>query len=178
MHKPAFTLVLSAVSLLALTACGPTVREVDSDDPEIASTIGGSARDLDRVTSELIQKMLNSPVIAQVNPRTERLIMRVGRIVDDTKTEFPIPELINMIRSELTKAERVLTQETDLEGQTNVEPEFELRGRVSQRNNRAGNETRIDYYIQLRLVELESGLALWEDGSIYTRMANANAVNW
>ena len=164
------------VALLLLGGCQTQVREVDSDDPTIATTVGASARDLDRVTSELIQEMLQNPIIAQVDPSSQRLVMRVGNITDNTLTSFPIPEMVNLIRTELNRSGRIVTQDRDFEGAGGIQPEFEIRGLVSQRNNRSGNDTRIDYYIQLRLIEIATGIAQWEGDAIYTRLAGSDAT--
>ncbi|MGF1452860.1 MAG: hypothetical protein ACFB21_12390 [Opitutales bacterium] len=178
MFSPSFYSFLVSLLVLTLAGCGYNdVREVDADDPEIAPTLGGSARDLDRVTSELIAQMLNSPTLAAIDPDVDRAIMRIGRITDDTLTNFPVREMVNKIRIDLNRSNRILTQEQDLAGPNAPRPDFEIRGQVSQVNNQAGRDTRVDYFIQLRLVDLESGIAVWEGESYYTRLADSG-VTW
>ncbi|MEA3289407.1 MAG: penicillin-binding protein activator LpoB [Campylobacterota bacterium] len=62
---------------------------------------------------------------------------------------------------------------------TATSPDFSLGGKIIQRNAKTGSGDQLaEYYFQLTLTELGTGLALWEGESVIGKMGSNDTVSW
>ena len=70
-------------------------------------------------------------------------------------------------------------QYTTIEQGELIAPELSLSGKIVQKNTRVStSEQRIDYYFLLTLVDLKSGLVLWDDEVNIIKLGSNKSVAW
>jgi PBP1b-binding outer membrane lipoprotein LpoB len=57
-------------------------------------------------------------------------------------------------------------------------PDLSLSGKILQRNHTAGKEQQVEYYIQLSLTDLVTGLATWEAETPIIKRGPNESVSW
>lgn len=178
--------------MLTLCACGGT-RVVDlNDQKEVAAmqdVMELEYRDWTKTAETMTQSMLKSGAFRAVkNP-----VIAMGPIVNDTQQRFDTDILTKKIRTTLMKSGTVQVatnfsgedtttekmrsmranaeydQETIAKTGTLVAPNMSLSGKMLQRNLKLDSgwfssvDTRVEYYLQLTLTDLKTGLSVWED---------------
>ena len=59
------------------------------------------------------------------------------------------------------------------------QPELSLSGKFLQRNHSMGrNQQQVEYYFQLTLTEINSGLAIWEGETPIVKRGSSKTVSW
>ena len=177
---------------LTLCACGG-VRVVDLDnEKEVAAmqdVMELEYRDWTNTAEKMTQSMLKSGAFRAVkNP-----VIAIGNIKNDTQQRFDTDILTKKIRTTLLKSGTAqiatnfsgedLTSEKMRSMRTNAEydqetiaktgtliaPNMSLSGKMLQRNLKLESgwfssvDTRVEYYLQLTLTDLKTGLSVWED---------------
>ena len=57
-------------------------------------------------------------------------------------------------------------------------PDLSLSGKILQRNLTVGKEQQVEYYVQLSLTDLASGLAFWEGETPIIKRGSNKSVSW
>lgn len=195
-------LVLSA-SALILAGCSTPTRYVDpaADDGPVAMTM--DYRDFEKAATEAVDDMLASGAVS--NPNGGRYIMVVSRITNDTMQRIDTDQLTKKIRVALLRSGKVVTttavglngaedemtmrarelrnsEEFDQSGVqkkgTLQAPDLSLSGKILQRNHKVGGEQQVEYYIQLSLTDLATGLAFWEGETPIIKRGSNSSVSW
>ena len=177
---------------LTLCACGGT-RVVDlNNEKEVAAmqdVMELEYRDWTKTAETMTESMLKSNAFRTVkNP-----VIAMGPIVNDTQQRFDTDILTKKIRTTLMKSGTVQVatnfsgedtttekmrsmrsnaeydQETIAKTGTLIAPNMSLSGKMLQRNLKLESgwfssvDTRVEYYLQLTLTDLKTGLSVWED---------------
>lgn len=177
---------------LTLCACGGT-RVVDlNNEKEVAAmqdVMELEYRDWTNTAEKMTQSMLKSGAFRAVkNP-----VIAIANIKNDTQQRFDTDVLTKKIRTTLLKsgtaqiatnfsgedtttekmrsmrANAEYDQETIAKTGTLVAPNMSLSGKMLQRNLKLDSgwfssvDTRVEYYLQLTLTDLKTGLSVWED---------------
>lgn len=177
---------------LTLCACGG-VRVVDLDNEKEVATMQDvmelEYRDWTNTAEKMTQSMLKSGAFRAVkNP-----VIAIGNIKNDTQQRFDTDMLTKKIRTTLLKsgtaqiatnfsgedtttekmrsmrANAEYDQEIIAKTGTLVAPNMSLSGKMLQRNLKLDSgwfssvDTRTEYYLQLTLTDLKTGLSVWED---------------
>ena len=177
---------------LALAACGGT-RVVDLNDPDEVNAMQQvmelEYRDWTNTAEKMTKSMLDSGALkAQQKP-----VIAIGNIVNDTTQRIDTDILTKKIRTTLMKSGNVqiatnfsgeditsdkvraqrnnaeYDQSTIAKTGTLIAPNMSLSGKMIQRNLKLESgwfssvDTRVEYYLQLTLTDLKSGLSIWED---------------
>lgn len=195
-------IVITAVSLL-LTACATPTRYVDpaADTGPVTMTL--DYRDFERAADEAVQDLLASGAVS--NPSGEHYVMVVSRVVNDTMQRIDTDQLTKKIRVALLRSGKVITttavgadgaedkmnqqirelrnnEEFDQSGVqqkgTLQAPDLSLSGKIIQRNHKVEKEQQVEYYFQLTLTDLESGLAVWENETPIIKRGSNDSVAW
>ena len=104
-------------------------------------------------------------------------LLRSGRAVITTAVG-PNADTMNKEVRELNNSEDYNQRTTMKKGQM-IAPEMSLSGKIIQRNIPMDNgKQQVEYYFQLTLTELATGLAWWEDESIIGKRGSAKSVAW
>ena len=132
--------------------------------------------------------------------------MAVSTIVNDTAQRIDTDQLTKKIRVGLLQSGKFLTttaiglngaedemsarvreladskmvnQSTVKKNGTVIAPDFSLSGKIIQRTNRLDRSNQlVDYYFQLTLTDLESGLAYWEGEYPVSKKVSNASVTW
>lgn len=192
-----------ALALVVLSGCATPTRYVDpaADDGAVAMTM--DYRDFEKAATESVEDMLASGAVN--NPNGGRYIMVVSRITNDTMQRIDTDQLTKKIRVALLRSGKVVTttavglngaedemtmrarelrssEEFDQSGVqkkgTLQAPDLSLSGKILQRNHKVGGEQQVEYYIQLSLTDLASGLAFWEGETPIIKRGSDSSVSW
>jgi uncharacterized protein (TIGR02722 family) len=160
-------------------------------------------RDFEKAATEAVDDMLASGAVSK--PNGERYIMVVSRVTNDTMQRIDTDQLTKKIRVGLLRSGKVVTttavgldgaedemsararelrdsEEFDQSGVqrkgTLKAPDLSLSGKILQRNHTAGKEQQVEYYIQLSLTDLVTGLATWEAETPIIKRGPNESVSW
>ena len=175
-----------------LAACGGT-SVVDLDDQaEVASmqqVMELEYRDWTKTAEKMTDSLIASGALNQI----QKPVIAIGEIVNDTTQRFDTDILTKKIRTTLLKSGKAqiatnfsgedtnsnkvraqrgnaeYNQSTIAQTGTLVAPNMSLSGKMLQRNLKLESgwfssvDTRVEYYLQLTLTDLKTGLSVWED---------------
>ena len=177
---------------LALCACGGT-RVVDLNDKDEVNAMQHVMELEYRDWTNTAEKMTNSMINSGALKSEPKPIIAMGNIVNDTTQRFDTDVLTKKIRTTLlnsgkaqiatnfsgadTNSEKMRAQRDNAEYDqktiaqkgTLVAPNMSLSGKMLQRNLKLESgwfssvDTRVEYYLQLTLTDLKTGLSVWED---------------
>lgn len=201
MFKQAIILTLSA---LVLAGCGSSpTRYVDPAADDGPVSMGMDYRDFEKAATEAVEDMLASGAVS--NPNGGRYIMVVSRITNNTMQRIDTDQLTKKIRVALLRSGKVVTttavglngaedemsmaarelRNSDEFDQSGVQkkgtlqaPDLSLSGKILQRNQTVGDEQQVEYYIQLSMTDLASGLAFWEGETPIIKRGSNDSVSW
>ncbi|MCL1902075.1 MAG: penicillin-binding protein activator LpoB [Alphaproteobacteria bacterium] len=192
--------------LIALCACGG-VNVVDLDNPgevsDMQNVMALEYRDWLATSDMMVKSMLNSGAFARV----ERPIIAIAGVTNDTMQRFDTDILVKKIRSDLVNSGRAqiatnFSGEDTTSNQVRAErgnaeyaagtiaaqgtliaPNLSLSGKMIQRNFElrtcwlCSSKDRVEYYLQLALTEVKTGLTVWEDTKPIIKEGR-NAPTW
>ena len=175
-----------------LAACGGTSVVDLNEEKEVANmqqVMELEYRDWTNTAEKMTQSMIASGALKQ----QQKPVIAIGNIVNDTTQRFDTDVLIKKIRTTLLKSgsaqiatnftgedltsEKMRSKRSDAEYDqstiaktgTLVAPNMSLSGKLLQRNLKLDSgwfssvDTRVEYYLQLTLTDLKTGLSVWED---------------
>lgn len=200
--------VLFILALFVLGADAAVARGTEKVDGRVdrgPTTVGIDYRDFEDAASNAVQSLLSSGAV--VNPDGGRYVLMISRIVNDTMQRIDTDQLVKKIRIELLNSGRVVVTTAvsgdgaedranfsvreDLRGNdefdqsrvqrrgTLVAPDISLSGKILQRNLTVDRRRQqIEYYFQLTLTDLETGLAVWENEFPIIKRTTNRTVGW
>jgi len=175
-----------------LAACGGTSVVDLNNEKEVANmqnVMELEYRDWTNTAEKMTQSMISSGALNQ----TQKPVIAIANIVNDTTQRFDTDVLVKKIRTTLLKSgraqiatnfsgedlttEKMRSKRSDAEYNqstiaktgTLVAPNMSLSGKMLQRNLKLESgwfssvDTRVEYYLQLTLTDLKTGLSVWED---------------
>lgn len=196
------TLTATFVSLL-IAGCAAPTRYVDPAADQGAVTLAMDYRDFERAATATVEDMLASGAVD--SPSGKRYVMVISRITNDTMQRIDTDQLIKKIRVALLRSGKVVTttavglngaedemtrkarelRKSDEFDQSTVEqkgtlqaPDLSLSGKIIQRNHQVADEQQVEYYVQLTLTDLTSGLAIWEGETQIIKRGPDDSVAW
>jgi len=200
MKKIAFTALLTA---LTISGCSTKTQYIDAADTQTNVVAALSYADFYKATQEMSKEIIDSKLMT--HPKADqggRYILYINNIENDTMQRIDTDQLSKSLRVELLQSGKFLittafgeddatTKMRDLKGSTMVKassvkkdhkvlaPDFSLSGKILQRNSTLDNgDTRIEYYFQMSLTNIENGLAYWEGERVVGKVADGDSVSW
>jgi uncharacterized protein (TIGR02722 family) len=192
-----FPLGLSLCLLLGGCATGGGTRP----PPQ---TVGLNVTDFEHAADAAIQSMIESGAVD--NPKGGRYVLVISRITNDTMQRVDTDQLTKKIRVALLNSGRVVTttaigaagaedkmtyQARELRNNAEFDqrgvagkgqlqaPDLSLSGKIIQRNNTVNSRAQqIDYYFQLTLTNINTGLAVWENEFPITKYGSSRSASW
>lgn len=197
-------LVLSIFLTIALTACSTPTRYVHPVEDANLISVGIDAADFEKAAAEAVSSMLRSGVVNR--PNGGRYVLAISTVTNDTMQRIDTDLLIKKIRIDLLNSGKVVVttavgvngpedplsmmsrelrddeefnQKTTMAKGQMIAPELSLSGKIIQRNAAVSkDEQRVDYYFQLTLTDIRTGLALWEGETVIGKIASNKSVAW
>jgi uncharacterized protein (TIGR02722 family) len=201
------TLALTTMFALIIgnAAFAARTEKVDGRNDRGETTVGLDYRDFEDAASDSVQSLLSSGAVN--HPQGGRYVLMISRIVNDTMQRIDTDQFIKKIRIELLNSGRVVITtavaaggaedsasfdvRSDLRGNdefdqsrvqrkgTMVAPDLSLSGKIMQRNLTIDRrKQQIEYYFQLTLTDLETGLAIWENEYPIIKRTSGRRAGW
>lgn len=192
-------------SVLLLVACGGTTPvRVDTGNDTAGTVMGLDYRDFEDAAANMVASMLSSGAVSK--PEGGRYVLAISRVTNDTMQRLDTDQLVKKMRVELLRSGKVVVttavsgngaedamsyQARELRGNDEfdqdrvagkgqmVAPDYSLSGKIIQRNNRIDSRnTQVDYYFQMTLTDIDTGLAYWEDEVPIIKRGSSRTVTW
>lgn len=193
-------LPLAAAAAVALFLAGcettPETRTIDAKGPEALNTSSINSQDWANAADQLVASLLSSNALdrAPVQPA----VLAVDRVINNTTLSIDTDLLIKKIRVALTQTGKVAVTNTmglgeravvaseaaELEEMTTGKkqklkaPNYTLYGKLIQQTDREGSKTQNTYSFQMSLVDVKTGLTVWEEERTIAKMTKRPTVGW
>jgi uncharacterized protein (TIGR02722 family) len=196
---------IAGIAALSLIGCKST-EVVDTTTGEYV-TAGLSSSDFYGAANKALDDIIASPLLVHPDAdKGGRFVMAVSNIINDTSQRIDTDQLTKKIRVGLLQSGKFLTttavgingpedamtaksrelsgsammnQNTVKKNGRVIAPDFSLSGKIIQRTNRLDRSNQlVDYYFQLTLTNLDSGLAYWEGEYPVSKKVSGDNVTW
>ena len=200
MKKLALVLAIAASTLVG---CKTTTAYIDATDTQTNIVAALSYADFNKAANEMADEIIASKLMT--HPQSDvggRYIIYVNDIENDTMQRLDTDQLAKSLRIELLQSGKFLVttafgeddatkkmrdlkdskmvKKSSVKGDNQVlAPDFSLSGKILQRNASLDNgDTRIEYYFQMSMTNIENGLAYWEGERVVGKVADGDSVSW
>ena len=201
------TKIIITLAALLLAGCATKTVNIDVINDDGKAVMALDYRDFDQAASEMIQSMIGSGALKkpgggryvmttgrvtndtmqridtdQLMAKIEEELMNSGMVVMTSAVGgkgAPDEMIYEMrdIRDSATGDE--FKQETLAGRRTLIAPELSISGKIIQRNIRYdNNRQQVEYYFQLRITDLTTGLRFWQKESIIGKRGSNRSVAW
>ncbi len=199
--KYSSTKLLGAAALsasLLFTGCTTTeeTRTVDARGPDAINTSAINSQDWANAADQLTASLLSSSALERA-PRVPA-IMAVDRVINNTQLMVDTDLLIKKIRVALTQTGKIAITNTlglgeravvaseaaEMEEmqsgkkQKTILPDYTLYAKLIQQTDRSGKMTQNTYAFQMSLVEVKTGLTVWEEERQIAKQTKRPGVGW
>ncbi len=187
MTKKMFASALLLAAALVFCGC-ESVEMVDRNNDRGPAVAGIDYRDFNYTAEVMIHQMLETGCLN--HPGGGRYVVAIDRVQNETTQPIDVDQLIKKIRVEMLNSGKAVISTAvsgggpedslnalsrELANDPNfrkdsvpkqgtlVAPELSLSGKIIEQSNRITSRKRqIDYYFQMTLTDLSTGVAIWE----------------
>jgi uncharacterized protein (TIGR02722 family) len=194
------TKLLGATALsatLLFTGCTTTeTRTVDARGPESLNTSAINPQDWANAADQLTASLITSGALERA-PK-QPAVLAVDRVINNTQLMVDTDLLIKKIRVSLTQTGKVAITNTlglgeravvaseaaELEEmqsgkkQKTIVPDYTLYAKLIQQTDRANGVTQNTYAFQMSLVQVKTGLTVWEEERQIAKQTKKPSVGW
>lgn len=205
MQKITKSAMAVGLGVLLLSGCASQTVNVDMNNDKAGAVMGLDYRDFQATAQELVDSMISSGALNKKGGG--RYVLVISRIINDTMQHIDTDQLVKKIRVGLLRSGKVvvttaisangpedaMSMETrkalrgneefnqrTVAGKGNmIAPDLSLSGKIIQRNIRVdGSTQRAEYYFQMTLTDINTGLAFWEDERVIGKQGSNKSVAW
>ena len=198
-------LVIAGVCAALFSGCATKTTNIDMNHDEGSAVMGLDYRDFQASAQQMVESMIASGALNK--PGGGRYVLVVSRIINDTMQHIDTDQLVKKIRVGLLRSGKVvvttaisangaedkMSMQTRKELRGNEEfnqktvagkgnmiaPDLSLSGKIIQRNVRVDSSTqRAEYYFQMSLTDINTGLAFWEDERVIGKQGSNKSAAW
>lgn len=199
------TIVIAMLFCILVAGCEQQTTNIDIMHDDGKAVMALDYRDFDQAASTMVQSMLASGALNKGGGG--RYVVATSRIINDTMQRIDTDQLMAKIEEELLNSGRVVmtsavgssgddmvyelrdlrdseysdefnTKTMAAKGQI-VAPELSISGKILQKNIRYDkNQQQVEYYFQLKITELATGLRLWQKENIIGKRGSNKSVSW
>ncbi len=171
-------------------------------------TLGLDYEDIHRASLKLVNSMLRSAYLDRMYrlKKGKPLVLMISDFTNDTTQRLDIDQIVKKIRIALLNSGRFIVttalraggaedkatyelrklrknkefnQRTIAKKGTIIAPDLSLSGKIIQRVSELPNgKQRVDYYIQMSLTDVNSGLAFWEGEEVISKAGSSKSAPW
>ena len=197
---------LMGLALAALVAgCTTPTTRIDLRNDRGPAVAGLDYRDVQLAANQLMQSLFRSGRLDRGDG--QMYVMTVGKVKNDTMQRFDTDILTSYITEELMNSGKVMVTSAMAAGVDNrdemingvrsvrgngefnqntvakagqlVAPTHSVYGKIIQREIPMDNgDKQIEYYFQLRIVELATGLQWWQKQAVIGKRTDARTPTW
>lgn len=195
--------IVSAMTLVMLGGCKTTTTYIDAADSKTNVVAALSYADFSKSANEMADGIIESKLMN--HPQSDaggRYIIYVNGIENDTMQRIDTDQLTKSLRVKMLNSGKFLVttafgeddattkmralkdskmvKQSSVKGNNEVmAPDFSLSGKIMQRNSTLDNgDTRIEYYFQLSMTNINNGLAYYEGERVVGKVADGSSVSW
>ncbi|KOO04830.1 penicillin-binding protein activator LpoB [Vibrio nereis] len=195
--------IATTIALATLSGCKTTTAYIDASDTSTNVVAALSYADFSKAANEMADDITNNKLMT--HPQADvggRYIVYVNDIENDTMQRLDTDQLTKSLRVKLLQSGKFLVttafgeddatqkmrqlkdskmvKKSSVKGDNQVlAPDFSLSGKILQRNSSLDNgDTRIEYYFQMTLTNIENGLAYWEGERVVGKVSDGSSVSW
>ncbi|RXK12685.1 penicillin-binding protein activator LpoB [Halarcobacter mediterraneus] len=196
-------LVVTIFLIVFFTACSTKSHYVGEGTKEKSPiTLGLDSRDFEKAASNMVKSLLESGTLNRND--TNKSVLMISDILNDTTQRVNVKMLTKKIRVAILKSGKAIVttalgtqrddtaqevrklrgneefrQDTIAKKHTLYAPNLSLSGEILQRVSRTDDDDQyVEYYFQMTLTNIESGLAIWEDETIIEKVGSNDSVIW
>jgi uncharacterized protein (TIGR02722 family) len=198
-------IIASSLGIMLLSGCAGETVNVDLNNDQGKAVMGLDYRDFQASAQQMIESMIASGALNK--PGGGRYVLVISRITNDTMQHIDTDQLVKKIRVGLLRSGKVvvttavgangaedkMSMQTrkDLRGNAEfnqrtvagkgnmIAPDLSLSGKIIQRNVRVDSSTqRAEYYFQMSLTDINTGLAFWEDEKVIGKQGSNKSAAW
>jgi len=206
MKKKVF-LIVACVVAVQVAGCSTPTQNVDITNDPGKAVLELDYRDFDQAAATMVQSLLQSGTLKKKDGSryvvaTGRIVNDTMQRIDTDQLMAKVEqELMNSGMVVMTSAlggkgatDQTIyqvrdLQKTDLQDEFDpnslpakrqiVAPELSIAGKILQRNVRYDSRTQqVEYYFQLQLTQVSSGLRFWQNETIIGKRGSKNTVPW
>jgi len=204
-QRTRYLLALGLSTLILTTGCEQKTVNIDMNNDTGGAVMGLDYRDFAATAQDLTESVIASGALNK--PDGGRYVLAISRITNDTMQHIDTDQLVKKIRVGLLKSGKVIVTTAvsangaeddmamqvrkDLRGNdefkqstvakkgTMIAPDLSLSGKIIQKNIKMDSDTqRAEYYFQMSLTDINTGLALWEDEKVIGKQGSNKAAAW
>jgi len=193
-------LFLSA-ALLSLVGCSTRdTKYIEATDGSgIVSLDSVNVQDFALAADTMLKSLYDSPAFVGAKRPDGSPVLMVGRVTNDTGSNFDTSQLVKKMTVSLTKSGKVRVAKAigfgGPEDQAAAEarksqavvtgesakpliPDFTLSGKILENRASARGVQQASYIFQLSLTEVKTGLAVWEEEKTITKQGSRNSIGF
>jgi len=194
-------LLLSA-ALLSLAGCSSPrdSKYIEANDGSgIVSIDSVNVQDFAVAADTMLKSLYDSPAFVGVKRPDGSPILMVGRVTNDTGSNFDTSQLVKKMTVSLTKSGKVRVAKAigfgGPEDQAAAEarksqaavtgesakpliPDYTLSGKILENRAAAKGVQQASYIFQLSLTEVKTGLAVWEEEKTITKQGSRSSIGF
>jgi len=196
--------VLVAVMMMTV-GCATQTSYVDTRNDTGPVSLGLDYRDFQHAAGDAVEKMLASGAVSRRDGN--RNVLAISRIKNDTDQNIDVDLVIKKIRVALLNSGKVVVttavglngpedpmagrvredlrnsdefDQTGIPGKGQLQaPDLSLSGKFISRRVRLDKRVQqLEYYFQLTLTDINSGLAIWEGETPIVKRGSNKSVSW
>ena len=189
----------------AITGCRTPTTRIDTRNDTGAQVAAIDYRDLQETASAMLQSLFRSGRLDRNDG--QMYVLAVGKVKNDTMQRFDTDTLTSYITEELMNSGKVMVTSAMADSADNrdgmvygarsvrgndefnqatvakkgqlVAPTHSLFGKIIQREIRMDNgDKQIEYYFQLRITEIASGLQWWQKQHLIGKRTDGSTPTW
>lgn len=198
-------LVILSMTIALSTGCSTvSTKNIDIYNDKEVAVRGLNYKDFQKAANDSVDSMLRSGAINK--PGGGRYVLAISDIINDTMQRIDTDQLIKKIRVALLQSGKVVVttavsakgaedkmsmsaRKLRYHGEFNqktiagkgqmIAPDLSLSGKIIQKNIRIDRyEEQTEYYFQLSLTDVNTGLALWEGETVLGKRGSGKSVSW
>ena len=194
--------LLIAAALLSITGCSssrPAGYIQANDGSGIVSLDKVNVQDFATAADGMLRSLYDSPAFAGAKRSDGSPILMVGRVTNDTGSNFDTSQLVKKMTVSLTRSGKVRVAKAagfgGAEDQAAAEarasqalvtgesvkpllPDYTLSGKILENRASAEGVQQASYIFQLSLTEVKTGLAVWEEEKTITKQGSKNSIGF
>ena len=200
------TLAVASMAMAAVfTGCQTPTTRVDTMNDRGGQVAGIDYRNIQEAANVMLQSLFRSGRLDRTDGHA--YVMTVGKVTNDTPQRLDTDMLTSYITEELMNSGKVMVTSAMAAGADNrdemingvrsvrgnaefnqatvpqtgqlVAPTHSVYGKIIQRELRMDNgDKQIEYYFQLRIVEIATGLQWWQKQHLIAKRTGAMTPTW
>ena len=200
------TLAVASMAMAAVfTGCQTPTTRVDTRNDRGGQVAGIDYRNIQEAANVMLQSLFRSGRLDRTDGHA--YVMTVGKVTNDTPQRLDTDTLTSYITEELMNSGKVMVTSAMAASASNrdeminaarsargdsefnqatvagpgqlVAPTHSVYGKIIQREIRMDNgDKQIEYYFQLRIVEIATGLQWWQKQHLIAKRAGAMTPTW